>query len=451
MKPRLSYERGTIRIEGNIHVPFAKYDSRSGCYRAFAYKYRDIVDYLEKSGIEYADEVLDPVPTPFFDAEIELRDYQQQAVERWMLDRRGCIVLPTGSGKTYVAMEVIKDLSVPTLIIVPTLDLLDQWKEKLSIFGKEWIGEFSGRKKELRPITVSTYDSAYINAETLGNRFMLLVFDEVHHLPSESYSQIAEMSAAPYRLGLTATYERDDGRHSLLPELVGGKIFELRPEDLAGKHLSDYTVKRIYVPLTEEERKEYESKARIFREYVRRKGIVLRSVDDFNRVVMATGYDARAYEALRAWDEARKIAFNSKNKLVKLRELLERHRGNKIIIFTRHNDLVYAISKLFLIPAITYRTSKDERQVILDGFKKGKFKAIVSSQVLDEGIDVPDANVGIIMSGSGSAREFIQRLGRILRPAKGKDKAILYELVSRDTGEVHTARRRRRHASKRTP
>jgi len=191
---------------------------------------------------------------------------------------------------------------------------------------------------------------------------------------------------------------------------------------------------------------------------VRRKGIVLRSVDDFNRVIMATGYDAKAYEALRAWDEARKIAFNSKNKLVKLRELLERHRGDKIIIFTRHNDLVYAISKPFLIPAITYRTSKDERRAILDGFRKGKFKAIVSSQVLDEGIDVPDANVGVIMSGSGSAREFIQRLGRILRPARGKDKAILYELVSRETGEVHTARRRRNgirgvkdHASKRVP
>lgn len=95
-----------------------------------------------------------------------------------------------------------------------------------------------------------------------------------------------------------------------------------------------------------------------------------------------------------------------------------------------------------MIPAITHRTSKDERKAILDGFRKGKFSAIVSSQVLDEGIDVPDASVGIIMSGSGSAREFIQRLGRILRPAKGKGKAILYELVSRETGEVHTSRRR---------
>ncbi len=447
MKAKLSYERGTLKIEGNVHVPFAKYDSRSGCYRAFAYKYRDIVDYLEKSGIEYTDDVFDPIPSPFFDAEIELRGYQQQAVEKWMLDRRGCIVLPTGSGKTYVAMEVIKTLSVPTLVVVPTLDLLDQWEERLSVFGEEWIGEFSGREKEIKPITISTYDSAYINAEKLGNKFMLLIFDEVHHLPSESYIQIAEMSAAPYRLGLTATYERDDGRHSLLPELIGGKIFELKPSELAGKHLAEYVVRRIYVPLTDEERMKYESKARTFKEYVKKRGVKLRSVEDFHKVVMATGYDAKAYEALRAWDEARKIAFNSRNKLVRLKELLEKHRGDKIIIFTRYNDLVYVISRLFLIPAITHRTLKDERQTILKGFKRGEFKAIVSSQVLDEGVDVPDANIGIIMSGSGSVREYIQRLGRILRP-KGK-KAILYELISRETGEVHTARRRG-HAAKRT-
>lgn len=439
MKAKLIYEKGTIRIEGDAHIPLAKYDFRSKCYRALAFRYRDIIDYLESSNITYTDEVLDLIPTPIFNAEIELRDYQQQAVDRWMEDKKGCIVLPTGSGKTYVALEIIKVLSVPTLVVVPTLDLLDQWKDKLSIFG-DWVGEFSGRIKEIKPITVATYDSAYLNAEVLGNKFLLLIFDEVHHLPSESYKQIAEMNAALYRLGLTATFEREDGLHRLLPELVGGKVFELKPENLAGKHLANYTIKKIYVPLSEEEKRKYDEKAKIFKEYIKRKKIVVRSIEDFNKIVMATGYDPKAYEALRAWDEARKIAFNSKNKILKLRELLERHRGEKIIIFTRHNELVYKISKLFFIPAITYRTPKDERVAILDGFRKGKFKAIVSSQVLDEGIDIPDASVGIIMSGSGSVREYVQRLGRILRPSK--DRAILYELVSRETSEVGIAKRR---------
>ena len=443
MKAILKFEGGTIVIKGDVHVPFAKYDSRSGCYRALACKYREVVEYLQNSGFEYEDEVLDPIPTPYFECSFELRDYQERALEKWMEDRRGCIVLPTGSGKTYVAMAAISEISQATLIVVPTLELVDQWKEKLKAFGEEWVGEFTGRKKEIKPVTITTYDSAYINAEKLGNKFMFLIFDEVHHLPSEAYMQIAELNAAPYRMGLTATYEREDGRHELLPELVGGKVFELKPSDLAGKHLSSYVIKRIYVPLTEDERAVYMEKFRIFRDYVEKKGIFLKSVEDFQRIVMATGYDERAYDALRALDEARKIAFNSKNKLIKLRELLEKHRGDKIIIFTRHNELVYKISKIFLIPAITYKTPREERKLFLNGFKAGKFRAIVSSQVLDEGVDVPDANVGIIMSGTGSAREYIQRLGRILRPSKGKDRALLYEIISKETGEVWTARRRR--------
>ncbi|MBO8180656.1 MAG: DEAD/DEAH box helicase [Archaeoglobus sp.] len=449
MIAEIYYDKGTIVIKGNVHVPHAKFDSRSGTYRALAYRYRDIIEYLERNGIDFIDNALDPIPTPYFDAEISLRDYQEKALERWLIDKRGCVVLPTGSGKTHVAMAAINELSAPTLIVVPTLALVEQWKDKLRIFGEENVGEFSGREKELKPLTVATYDSAYVNAEKLGNKFMLLVFDEVHHLPAESYVQTAQMSAAPFRLGLTATFERDDGRHEILKEVVGGKVFELLPDHLAGKHLASYTIKRIFVPLTDEEKKEYEKREKIFKGYLRAKGIMLRRSEDFNKIVMASGYDERAYEALRAWEGARKIAFNSKNKIRKLREILDRHRKDKIIIFTRHNELVYRISKVFLIPAITHRTGRDEREEILEGFKTGRFRAIVSSQVLDEGIDVPDANVGVIMSGSGSAREYIQRLGRILRPSKGKKEAVLYELISRGTGEVNTARRRK-NAAKRT-
>ncbi len=448
MFAEISYDRGTLIIRGDVHIPQAIYDSKRKCYRLMAYKYRDVIEYFERSGIEYSDRVFDPVPCPEFDVELELRDYQEKALESWLKDKRGCVIMPTGSGKTHVALSAINELSEPSLVVVPTLDLLDQWIDKLKIFGEENVGEFSGRKKELKPITVTTYDSAYVNAEKLGNRFKLLIFDEVHHLPSESYSLIAEMSASPYRLGLTATYERSDGLHDRLPELVGGKVFELSVDELAGKYLANYVVRRIYVPLESREREEYDRRMKIVRDYLKSKNLKIRSVEDFNRLVMATGYDERAYIALKAWDEARKIAFCSRNKLKKLREILERHRNEKIIIFTRYNDLVYTISRTFLIPAITYRTSKDERKEVLDGFRTGRFRALVSSQVLDEGIDVPDAEVAVIVSGSGSSREYIQRLGRILRPAKGKDVAVLYELVSKGTGEVGTARRRRKGVKK---
>ncbi|RUM34355.1 MAG: ATP-dependent helicase [Archaeoglobus sp.] len=441
MFAEIRYHKGTLIIRGDVHVPNAIYDSKNRCYRIMACRYRDLIDYLDRSGIKYADHVFDAVPCPEFNVELELRDYQERALKKWLVDKRGCIVLPTGSGKTYIAIAAISELSEATLVVVPTLDLVDQWIDKLKLFGEDNVGEFSGRRKEMKPITVSTYDSAYVNAEKLGNKFRFLVFDEVHHLPSESYSLIAEMSASPYRLGLTATYERVDGKHERLPELVGGKVFEIGIDDLAGKHLAEYSVKRIYIPLSKKESKNYEAKMKSVREYLKLRKLRIESIDDFNRLVMATGYDKQAYVALRAWEEARKIAYSSSNKLKKLKEILNNHRKDKIIIFTKYNELVYRISRLFLIPAITHRTPKDERRAILNGFKTGKFRALVSSQVLDEGIDVPDANVAVIVSGSASQREYIQRLGRILRPAKGK-KAVLYELISKGTGEVGTARRR---------
>ena len=444
MKVRLFYHRGTIVIKGNVHVPFAKWDERSKSYRALAYKYRDIVEFLEQEEIEFEDHVFDnAIPSPIYDVEFdfELRDYQKEAVERFLRFKRGVVVLPTGAGKTIIALEIIRRLSVSTLVVVPTLALLEQWKDRLSIFGD--VGEFSGKKKELKPITVTTYDSAYINAELLGDKFFFLIFDECHHLPSEAYRNIAQMSAAPYRLGLTASPERADELHELLPDLIGGIIYEKSPEELVGRYLAPYEVVKIHVPLSKEEKELYKRHYEVFKSYIESRKIKFKSLEDFQRIVMRTGSDENAFKALRALEQARKIAFNSKKKIEKLRMILEKHRGEKIIIFTRHNDLVYAISKKFLIPAITHKTDKAERREILKKFRDGEYKAIASSQVLDEGIDVPDASVGVIISGTGSSREFIQRLGRILRPAPGKERAILYELVSAGTSEVRVARRRK--------
>ena len=126
-----------------------------------------------------------------------------------------------------------------------------------------------------------------------------------------------------------------------------------------------------------------------------------------------------------------------------LSQILKEHRDGKIFIFTEHNKLVHRISRQFLIPSITYRTPGKERGEILDRFKSGVYRAVVTSKVLDEGIDVPDADVGIILSGTGSGRAFIQRLGRILRKKEGKE-AVLYEIVSAETSETGTARRRKR-------
>jgi superfamily II DNA or RNA helicase len=404
--------------------------------------YKDLIEYLKLSGLEYEDTALDLLPMPKLTCTVTLRDYQRDALHRWLQTRNGVLVLPTGAGKTVIGIRAISALNVPTLVVVPTLELVQQWKRELEDkFGIE-VGTYSGEAHLLKPITIATYDTAYLRAEELGNRFLFLLLDEVHHLPSPGYANIAEMFIAPYRLGLTATYEREDGRHNELERLVGGKVYEIGIDKLRGTHLAEYTTRKIVTDLTEDERQEYEKHYAVFTDFLKEKHIILKSSKDFRLLVMRSGRDPKAREALLARNRARHIALNSQSKLQALSEIVENHSGERMIIFTEHNSLVYAISREFLIPAITHTTPKEERAEILDNFRTGKYTSIVTSKVLEEGIDVPEASVGIILSGSGSKREYKQRLGRILRKREGK-LAVLYEIVSKGTTEIGIARRRK--------
>ena len=409
-----------------------------------ALHYRDIIDFLKVSGFDFRDNVLDLVPCSELHSSIVLRNYQNQALDAWIASgNRGIIVLPTGSGKTLVGIKAISLLNTPTIVIAPTLDLVDQWRSRLKKEFKTDVGVLGGGERDIKALTVSTYDSAYIHADKLGNRFGLIIFDEVHHLPAAGYKNIAEMFASPFRMGLTATYEREDGLHTELNRLVGGKVFERMVKDLTGTHLSPFRLEKIVVELTEEEQEEYEKSQKVFSDYLARINLTIRSPADFQKLVMRSGRDPGARRALLARNKARDIAYNSVSKIGKLSEILKKHDDGKMFIFTEHNKLVHRISRQFLVPSITYRTTIKERSEILDRFKSGIYRAVVTSRVLDEGIDVPDADVAIILSGTGSERAFIQRLGRILRKKEGKE-AVLYEIISAETSEVKTARRRKR-------
>ena len=246
----LTFNRGTILVRGDVRIPNSTWDERSKRFRAMALHYKDIVDYLNNSKIGFTDNVLDLIPCPELHSNIILRDYQKQALDAWILNsKRGVIVLPTGSGKTVIGINAISLLNTPTIVVVPTLDLLDQWRSQLKKEFKIDVGMLGGGEQEIKAITVSTYDSAYIHAARLGNKFGLIIFDEVHHLPAEGYKHIAEMFASPFRMGLTATYERDDGLHSELNRLVGGKVFEKQVKELAGEHLSPFRLQKIAVEL----------------------------------------------------------------------------------------------------------------------------------------------------------------------------------------------------------
>ncbi len=429
----LRFSRGTIIVDGGDGGPVRK---RAG-------EYLNTVSDLNSHGVEFRDEALNAPKITLQRSRFEARDYQSEAVDSWVkAGHRGIVVLPTGAGKTILAIIAMERLQVATLIVVPTIVLVEQWRSVLAnAFGVE-VGALGGGSSEIKPITVSTYDSAALRARELGDKFALIVFDEVHHLPAPSNALIALSYVAPYRLGLTATLGSDEEVIGELEQLVGPVIYEKRVDELAGRHLSDYTVHTINVPLSPSEKLEYERQFAVYKGFLQRRGIRIRSARDYLLFVKRSGVDPEARRALMGRNTAMDIALNSKSKEEYLRGLLAANPNEKALIFTRHNKLVYRISRSLLIPALTHPTVKEEREEILDRFRRGVYKRIITSQVLDEGVDVPDASLAVILSGTGSSREFIQRLGRVLRKKEGKQ-ANLYELVSFGTAETRLSRRRK--------
>jgi len=447
----LRFEDGTVRVVSDGEglstlvdaIDCLERDDRSGGYRAPAYRYTDLREALDDRGVDYRDRVLDTEPLALR-TRYQLREYQQEALDAWHgAGDRGVVELPTGAGKTVLAIAAMAKLGVPTLVVVPTVDLLDQWRRELVAEFDRPIGQFGGGEQRREPITVSTYDSAYLKADDVGGEFGFVVFDEVHHLGGEGYREIARLLAAPARLGLTATFERPDGAHEAIVDLVGPRVYSLDPDDLAGEHLADYEIRRIEVDLTDEEREAYDDAQSTFVDYLKRSGISMNRGSDYQELVKRSGRDPEAREALLAKQRARRIVREADGKVDELGRLLDRHRGDRVIVFTASTDLVYRLSERYLLPAITNETGAAERREILDRFRSGEYSRVVTANVLDEGVDVPDANVAVLLAGSGSEREFTQRLGRILRPNADGSRALLYEVVSEETAEERVAARRR--------
>jgi superfamily II DNA or RNA helicase len=374
------------------------------------------------------------------------RDYQSSATDAWLrAGARGMIVLPTGAGKTVIALDALARLAVRTLVIVPTIELLRQWHTQIAStlqVPESEVGIVGGGERRVGPITVMTYDSAAMRGRSLDG-FGLLIFDEAHHLPAQSYRGIVKHCPAPWRLGLSATVARADGRHIDLDALIGPVIYQREAEELASqKHIAAFREKRIFVDLSPEEELRYETLMAEWRWYIATRRSQLGSGPGmFAALIRRSGFDASARQALRAHHEARLVALNAGAKIAAIEALLRQHASAKIIVFSEYSDMVDRISRTLMLPAITYRTPPAERRAILADFRTGTLTKLVTGRVLNEGVDVPDASVAIIASGSASLREYVQRLGRVLRPKPGE--ARLYELISRRTTERNAARRRR--------
>lgn len=377
---------------------------------------------------------------------IEPRPYQNEALTSWLAaGSAGVVVLPTGAGKTLVAAMAVQETHLWTLAVVPTLDLLQQWRTALASglsLNLEEIGIFGGGEKEMKPITIITYDSAALYPREL-RRFGLLIFDECHHLPAPTYRLIAESAFTPLRLGLSATPERSDMAHKDLDLLIGPEVYRRSPAELTeGHYLAVYQEVCIDIALSSEDEQRYTEQRRIYRSFLQRRHIILRSPEEFQqKVIFLSARDPEAREAMLAWREARNIAMNAPAKYAEIDRLLRLHAHDQVILFSEYNHVVDEISRRFCLPSITYKTPAEERRTILERFRTGQYTKVVTGRVLNEGVDVPDCRVAIIVSGNSTQREYIQRLGRVLRPKAAQ--AVLYELVTTGTTEEEMSKQRR--------
>jgi len=443
----LVYDRGTLTIQAAQHVslqPHFKWDSRTLNWRAPAWRYHEVAGRL---GEEHGDHFSDRVPSwsaASYPSEglNPLRADQQEALDRWQAAAgRGLVVMPTGTGKTEVGLSAIAASGTSTLVVCPIRDLMYQWHRRLHrAFGMD-AGVLGDGLHQIRPLTVTTYDSAFIYMEEIGNRFGLVIFDEVHHLAGVNLRQAAEMCAAPRRLGLTATLERLDGQHSVLLEWVGPVVYRQEVSEARGRTLAEYETIRIPVHLTPQEQSDYDRAAAAVRGFIadRRKTA---PAYDWQDACSDASRDPAARRAMKAFRFKTSIEDRAVEKLRILEDLFRLHAQESVLVFAGSNTMAMDISKRFLIPVLLHHSRKDERFWILDGFSSGKIRAVVANQVLDEGIDVPEVKVAVVLGGLTSTRQAKQRLGRILRRS-GDARAVLYEVVCQETREIERAKQRR--------
>jgi superfamily II DNA or RNA helicase len=461
--PLLRFASGTLLLEGlgrdelTTYFPMVPWiwDARVSAWRCDAFHYPEIRRHwrLQSANAQAWTNTADAAP-PLRDevrgwtrvvwprlAMRPLRPEQQAAVIAWNKTRRGCVVMPTGTGKTEVALALMAQESVSTLVVAPVRDLMYQWHRRIEQSLGYDAGIIGDSLFRVKPVSVTTYESACIHMERLGDQFGFIVFDECHHLPGAVRRDAARMSVATRRLGLTATPHRADGRHVDLGMLIGPIAYELPLSAVRGQTLADYEIIRIPIHLTPTEQARYDRLSRTVRDYMleRRKEQPGFRWED---LCADSGRTPESRAALRAYLAKKAIEERAEEKLRVIEDLFRLHASEPCLIFAGSNAMARDVSVRFLIPCLLNHCRKKERSEILRGLENGDYRALVANQVLDEGVDLPAVKVAIVIGGSSSTRQAQQRLGRVLRRSGGL-RAVLYEVVCVDTTEEARSRRRR--------
>ncbi|MEI6369588.1 MAG: DEAD/DEAH box helicase family protein, partial [Nostocales cyanobacterium ELA608] len=327
--PTLTFDRGTLILHppprSKTWIDYAVWDDRIEKFRIPAIRYRSLVEALQVEATDFIDEAKAFYPVELV-ASLEMTPYphQNEALAAWKLaGRQGVVVLPTAAGKTYLAQMAMQATPRTTLIVVPTLDLMHQWYAHLvAAFPDGEVGLLGGGSRDRTAILVATYDSAAIHAESLGNKYALIIFDECHHLPTGFNRVIAEYAIAPYRLGLSATPERTDGKHTDLDILIGKEVYRKCAEDLAGKALAAHEIVQIKVKLSPLEREKYSQLIQTRNDFLKQSKISLGSLQGWQMFVQMSARSQPGRRAMLAHRQAKEIALGTDGKIRVLVDLL---------------------------------------------------------------------------------------------------------------------------------
>ncbi|MDR7483566.1 MAG: DEAD/DEAH box helicase family protein [Armatimonadota bacterium] len=467
---RLRFERGSLRLDlpRSARVPpYLVWDGRVGAWRTEARYYGRIREDAASYHLRVADEAAQFMDLPpLHPALPPLRADQQHAVEAWeRAGGRGVVVKPTGTGKTEIALAIVARHRASALIVVPLRDLMYQWQRRIRQGLGVDAGLLGDGHREILPVTVTTYDSAYIHMKEVGNRFRLVVYDEAHHLPAPALRESALDCLAPLRLGLTATPWRADGAEGLLGDLIGPVVYAEQIPQARGRTLAAYTVIRVPIYLTDTEQAEFDTLSRRIRRYVagwRREQAARpdrpgaggagaadgrpggsRGFDWTHDLAVRARTDPEARAILRAYRRKLALVHRSAEKLRVVEDILRLHAEDQVVIFTASTRMALEVSARFLVPALTSSSPREERYRVLDLFARGTLRALVACEVLNEGWDAPAVKVGVVLGGEKGTREAVQRIGRLLRKT-GDRMARLYEVVVQESPDVRRARRRSR-------
>lgn len=452
--PSISFRAGLSILRGAspADVPeWMHFDMRLNAHVAAGARYPDLRAWATARGIAPLAESPNAFDAPLLDLRIP-REAQQEGVARWLAaGQRGTVVLPTGAGKTLVALLAIRHTGRNACVIVPTRALVSQWFTQLAdAFGAEHVGAFYGDEKEVRALTVTTYHSAFALIERHGARFPLIICDEVHHLSdtadgdARTRIDALRIAPAPHRLGLTATYP--DGNDGSLLRTLGPVVYRRTIGEMTDAELARFAIERRYVDLSPGERARYDVATDRFESYAQQSN--WRSASDtpdvaWKRFVASARRTPAARRALQAFREQERVVRMAAAKLDEAAHVLRMFPNEQSILFCGGTDIAMEVSRRFAIPLISASTPASERHAILAAMREGTLRSVASVKVLDEGWDVPNAKLGIVLGDStrGGARQHTQRLGRLLR-RQGDQVASLFEIVAAGTWEFFASQKR---------